>query len=344
MSLLYALIALGCLIVVHELGHMLVARAMGMRVERFSVGFGPPLLSFKGQKTTYQLAMIPLGGFVHITGMNPHDGTPPDAPGSYANASPGARFLTIAAGPLTNYLFAMLIIGLVFLVWGRPIEGYLIHEVDTGSPAASGGVKSGDEIIRVDGKKTPQIPQVLEAIQASRGQPMRLTVLRGGREVELVLTPRKDGASYRIGVQFGSRLTFQPVSPAEAVIEGVTRPFIISAATLASLGRMFTGKVSTGQVGGPLEIIRQLKMSFEEGLVKTILFLGLLNVLLGLFNLLPVPALDGGRLIFLLFTLVTRRPVNERVEHAVHMVGFIILLGLIVLLSLRDTARIFGGP
>ncbi len=345
MSYLYAILGLGVLIMVHEMGHMLVARHFGMRVDRFSVGFGPALGRWYGKQTVYQVALIPLGGFVQIAGMNPHEELPEGDPGSYANKPAHARFLTILAGPLVNYLFAILIMAGVFLTMGLPHWKQLVGTVLPGAPAAEGGMQSGDVIISIDGKPTPSIPDVLEGIGKSGGRHLVIKVQRGGKDEELTITPAKQKeGGYKIGIGFAQKLSFSPLAPGRALLLSLYYPVSESQKALSGLGKVISGRVSTKHVGGPLEIVRQLKMSFEEGIIMTIIFLGMLNVYLGLFNLLPVPALDGGRLVFLLFTLVTRRPVNQRIENTVHTAGFVILMGLIVLLTYRDAARLIGGP
>jgi len=345
MSIVYAILGLGVLIVVHELGHMLVARSFGMRVDRFSVGFGPALARWYGNQTTYQIALIPLGGFVQIAGMNPHEELPEGDPGSYANKPAYARFLTILAGPLVNYIFAILIMAGVFLAWGYPNERYLVGEVLEGAPAAAAGMQSGDEILTISGKPAPTRSAILAGIEGSGGKPLNIKVRRGEAEQALTVTPaaQEDG-SYKIGIGFAMKLFFTPMEPGKALLGALYYPVAVSQKALSGLGKVFTGKVSTKRLGGPPEIVRQLKMAFEEGIVMAIIWLGMLNVYLGLFNLLPVPALDGGRLVFLGFTLITRKAVNQRIENMVHTVGFIILLGLILLLSFQDVMRFVGGP
>jgi regulator of sigma E protease len=344
MASLLAILALGLLIVVHEMGHMFVARLFGMRVDRFSLGFGLPLLRWRGKKTLYQIAMVPLGGFVQIAGMNPQEKPPPDDPGSYANKSTGARFATIFAGPATNYVFAALLMIAVMLIWGLPRWQQVIAEVIPGSPAARAAMRAGDVIEAIENKGVSSISEVTDGIAASKGRPLRLRVQRGRERLDLVVTPAADGKTYRIGIQFGRKLSFTPLGAGGALLLGLLYPLNESRSVIAGLGQLFRGRVSVKQVGGPLEIIRQLKMSFEESLAMALIFLAMLNVYLGLFNLLPIPALDGGRLVFLLSVFVLRRPVNQQIENAVHTVGFLVLLGLILLVTYRDLARLLGGP
>ena len=348
MSLILAIIGLGVLIVVHEMGHMMVARWMGMRVEQFSVGFGPALLRWRGKSTTYQVALIPLGGYVKIAGMNPQENLADDDPGSYANKSPWARFATILAGPLTNYLFAMVIMSAVFAAWGLPNEVELtgaVQAVIKDKPAYQAGLQPGDTIVTIDGKAFANNNEARQLIQASKGRPLALTVKREkvAAPLPLTITPQKKRDRYLIGIKFDTKLTYTKLSLGKAVMLGVYFPVHKSGQMLRDMGKLFTGRVGVDQMGGPVAIVRQLKMSFDASLLRALIFLGLLNVLLGLFNLLPLPALDGGRLLFLLFTLITRRPVNQRLENAVHMVGFILLLSLLALVSFNDLGKLIRG-
>lgn len=343
MTLVLAILGLGALIVVHEMGHMFVARMFGMRVERFSVGFGPVLARWHGKKTTYQLALIPLGGFVQIAGMNPHDQLPPDDAGSYENKPPSARFATIFAGPLTNYVFAILIMAVVMIAWGFPQWQHAVSEVSSGSPAAAAGLEPGDAIEKVNGEPVPAVTDVIAAIEASKGKPITLTALRGEQRVKLQVTPRAEDGTFRIGIGFGRKLWFSELTAGRALALALYFPVEQTTRALSGLGQLFSGKASVKQVGGPVEIVRQLKLSFEDSLAMAILFLAILSVYLGLFNLLPIPALDGGRLIFLLYAMITRRPVSQKVENAVHTVGFLLLLLLIILVSFGDVMRMFGA-
>ena len=322
---------------------MMVARWMGMRVEQFSVGFGPALVRWRGKVTVYQIALIPLGGYVKIAGMNPQEKLPKDDPGSYANKEPWRRFLVILAGPLTNYVFAVLIMLCVYAAWGMPHPEEIvggIRSVLTGQPAFKAGLKPGDRILSIGDVQIKSNTQARELIMASKGSTLQLVVNRKGKRLSLTVTPVKKGERYIIGIGFDFKVTFTPMTAKHTLLASFAFPVDKSAETLNGLGQLFSGQVGMDQMGGPVAIVRMIKLSFDYGLFTALAFMAKLNVLLGLFNLLPLPALDGGRLIFLGFTLVTRRPVNQRIENTVHMVGFILLLGLLLLLTFGDTAKI----
>ena len=200
-------------------------------------------------------------------------------------------------------------------------------------------IPMSDRILMVDGKTITSNQQTRELIGASKGRPLAVVVQRKESRLTLTMTPKKQGKRYIIGIGFDYKLSFLKLTMAQTVLAAIAFPIDKSMLALGNLKALFTGQVGVDQMGGPVAIVRQLKLSFDSGLVTALTFMALLNVLLGIFNLLPLPALDGGRLIFLSFTLVTRRQVNQRVENAVHMVGFIILLGLL-LLTFGDTAKL----
>jgi regulator of sigma E protease len=349
MAYLFAILGLSVLIVVHELGHMWIARLSGMRVHTFSVGFGPALLRWRGRRTTYQLALVPLGGYVQIAGMNPAEPIAPDDPGSYSNKSALARVATIAAGPITNYVLASLVMVMVMLTWGAPRWEHLVGEVVKSSPAARAGMKAGDRIEAIEGKPTPGVGDILDAIAASEGRKLSVQVLRDGKSrlVTVAPEPRKKGKGYRIGIGFRRRLAFSEIGAGDALAKGLYYPIYESRRALSALGQVLSklarGDISDArQVGGPVEIVHQLSLSFRESTVVALIFLAMLSAYLGLFNLLPVPALDGGRLLFLFSAILLRRKVNQRFEQAVHTVGFLLLVGILMLVTYCDVARRMG--
>ncbi len=342
MSIALAITGLAVLILVHEAGHMWVARAFGMRVDKFSIFFGPPLLRWRGARTTYQLSAVPLGGYVQIAGMNPNDDLPDDDPGSYQNKSRLGQFATVFAGPAVNYLFAIVLVVLVMLVWGAPRWILSINDVVAGKPAAQAGMRAGDRIVKINQRPVLTVEAVQAAIAASLGKPMQVEVARVGKPVKLTIAPKEVDGGYQIGIIFGSQIKFHPLPAGAALSAALVYPFAESAKILSGLKRLVSGKVSAKNVGGPVEIVRQLKMSFETNLGTALLFLAMLNVYLGLFNLLPLPALDGGRLVFIVASMITRKPVNQRIENMVHTVGFVVLLGLLVVITYRDLVRILS--
>jgi regulator of sigma E protease len=334
-----AILALGILIIVHEGGHFLVARLSGMRVDRFSIGFGPKLWSVKRGETVYQIAAIPLGGFVQIAGLNPgEEGMTADDPRAYPNRPVWQRLATIFAGPATNYIFAVLLLMAMFLAWGVPGlgKGPVIDELLENSPAVAAGFEVDDEIVGVNGTKVKDLDQVAPLVNASQGNEVTVDIVRNRKPMSIKVKPSKEGDQYRIGVQLGGAMQWeQNVPTGERVKRALTYPVDYSVFVLQQLGKGgFSGIFKHGS--GPVGIVKEMRKRIEHGPRQGLYLIALISIYLGLFNLLPVPGLDGGRLVFLGWEAIARRRVNQRVEQTIHMVGVMVLLALIVVITVKN--------
>lgn len=347
MTWLLAILALSVLIIIHEFGHYACARIGGMHVDRFSViGIGPVILrlgTYKG--TEFVISAIPFGAYVHIVGMEPEEYAqdeqgqlpqPPPGTRNFRDSPLWARLLAIAGGPLFNYIAAILIIVGVFTTVGvqQPVAT-VVTSMTPDSPALAAGVEPGDEIVAIDGE--PMLgdggPKVIEATKAKLGQTIALEVLRGEERLvcDVTLNPQPPA----LNAQLGARVEWTPINPGEAALLGVKWPFQQTQRQLVGLWSLITGKIEA-KVGGPVAIAKAIKVSADKGWVDFIVFSALISTLLGMFNLLPMPALDGGRLVFLFYELITRRPPNKLLEERVHTVGMIALLALIAWATFND--------
>ncbi|MGE0545990.1 MAG: RIP metalloprotease [Kofleriaceae bacterium] len=358
MNVLIAILALGFLIVVHEAGHFIVARLCGMRVERFSIGFGPGILKKKAKSgTVFQIAPIPFGGFVEIKGMNIAEDVDPNDNEAYPNRPAWQRFVTIFAGPATNYLSA------IVLAFGL----YTCHGVDvlrTHSQVAgfldgydsATKLQLGDDIIAVDGNEiiVGQGKTLSQYVVDKGGQPVTLTVERQGVRQDIAITPRlaldkddkpittDDGKQvYRLGIQL-STFKVEDAGVLEAAKMAAVYPVEQTQAIGAGLYEIVKD-FSKADPGGAIRIVEEFTKALEMGFVWFIKLLMLLSVYLGLFNLFPLPALDGGRLVFLGYELVTRRRANPKIEATVHMAGIMVLFVVLILVTVRDVGRLFKG-
>ena len=340
---LLAVLALGILIIVHEWGHYAVARLCKMRVDRFAIGFGPALIRRQWGDTMFQVGIIPLGGYVQIAGLNPEDeGIDRDDPRAYPNRPAWQRFLTIAAGPLVNYAFAVIL--LLGLNWILGIPGTMAGRVLPGKPAAAAGMQDGDQIVRIDGRSIVDPSQVQQLIGRAQGRQVSLDVLRKNeaKTRELLITPIQDEGVWRIGIELTITESRQRLGFVPALSQALHEPLTLTWMNVKAFGDMFRGKQKP-DFKSPIYIVRIMKEQLGLGAAKGLQFVAMISTLLGFFNLLPLPALDGGRLVFLGWELVTRRPVNQRVEQIVHLVGMILLLGLLLLLVVKDLRDwIFG--
>lgn len=333
-----AIIAIGILIVLHEAGHFLVARWSGMSVSKFSVGFGPALAKFESGGTVYQIGAIPLGGFVQIDGMSPHDGTDPNAPGSYRNRPFHQRFATILAGPVANYAIGFLLLVVFFAAYNyRPLPPIRVMEVASGSPAEQAGLKKDDLIVGTSSAAFERLDDLREAIQRTDGAPITFRVDRGGETRQVTIEPKKTaGGDYLIGIGMQpARLVKNPLGLGESAkraAEDVWRYPKLLVRALTSVIR----QDGSSKVSGPVGMVRDLSSRVVSSFGSAIGQIARISVALGFFNLLPIPGLDGSRLLFLLYGGIRRREVEPKVETVIHAIGIILLLGLMVLVTIGD--------
>lgn len=327
------ILGLALLMVVHETGHLLAARAFGLRVVRFSIGFGPPLWRYQAPKsqTVYQVAPIPFVAYVQVAGMNPFEEVDPDDKGSYANASLLARVVTIFAGPLANYLFASVLFFVALFVGGDPVPTTSVELLD--GPAKAAHIQNGDTIVAIDGVKVTDWDQMRNLILARPAQTLNIEVVRGGEHKTYSVSPVvRDGRSM-IGVAPVYKQV--PVGFREAAVRSVQGPALVVGFLVTGLGRMISGKEKP-QLTGPVGIVKEAKRAAERSFTEYFKLLATLSAYLGGFNLLPFPALDGARIGFLGYEAVTRRKPNAKVEAQVHFVGLLMLLALIFVVSSKE--------
>jgi len=328
MAIVVAVVGLGLLIAAHEAGHLVLARLMGMRVETFSLGFGPRIAGFRSGETDYRLSALPLGGYCKIAGFTPDDPAAQDEsdPGSYMNKPAWRRFLVIAAGPGVNYLVAFLLVAVLLMSAGFPDATATSSRIEVipGGPAAAAGLQTGDQVVAVDGAPVQTFDELRrELLKPGTPPERRMEVVRQGDRKELVIHP----ANGTISVRPDRVLLRLPAS--EAIPRALREVWAMNAATLAAIADLVRGR-GTASLAGPVAIVRQASVEVKRGIGDFGGILANISVALALFNLLPVPALDGGRLVFLGYELVTRRRVNQRFESVVHVVGLLLLLGLLV--------------
>jgi regulator of sigma E protease len=325
---------------------MWVARRLGMRVERFSVGFGPVIWSSERGEVEYVVSALPLGGYVRITGMSPGDDVAAGDRTAYCNQPAWRRVLVLAAGPGANYLIAVVLAAFLLGTLGLPTPdgSARVGELVAGMPAEQAGLRPGDRIARVAGAETPTWNDLVKAFQAQPGRAIDIEVVRGegaaAERLTLPITPKDQGGVGRVGVTpFAPRVRLAPL---EAVAQGFSRTNAAAAQTLAVLKGMVT-REQKAELSGPVGIAQELVRGAQVGADRFLMIVWNISVALALFNLLPLPALDGGRLVFLAYEMVTRRRVNEKVESYVHAAGFIALIALLLGVTIfGDLARLLG--
>lgn len=339
---LVAILGLALLMIIHEGGHFLAARYFGMRVLRFSIGFGPAIYQKqpKGSPTVFQLALIPFLAYVQIEGMNPFEEIDPNDKGSYANASLVARIVTIFAGPLANYLAASILFFVALMVGGVG-ELSTTVQVMPESPAEAASLRTGDTILRVNDVPIEKFEQVRDQVGNRVGKPTEIVVRRNDRQLTLSVVPKEspDDGRGLIGVM--ATVNKVPVSVGTAAWISIKQPPMIVYDLVVGLGKIVMRKVSP-QLAGPVGIVNEMTKAVRQGFSDYVGFLGVLSAYLAGFNLLPFPALDGGRLMFLSYEAVTRRRPNARIEARVHAVGLLLLLSLVAVVTVFSDVARFG--
>ena len=358
-TVLAFLLVIGPLIFIHELGHYFVGRWFGVKADVFSIGFGRELFGWTDKRgTRWKVGWMPLGGYVKFKGdMNPASqadpewlALPPEERAQTFQAKPvWQRFLIVFAGPAVNFLFAILVFIAFFSVYGQPRTPAAIGPLQAGSPAAAAGFRAGDRVLSVDGDPVSRFEDMAIRIAMHPGQPMHFVVDRAGAQVQLVATPAADvrrdqfgneARVGRLGVPWPQREVV-PLSPIEAVPAALDQTVRTVDLMVTGLWQIISGQRSVKEMGGPLKIAQFSGQQASLGWVEFILFMTAISINLGFINLLPIPLLDGGHLLFYLIEGVRRRPLPPQAQEWAFRTGLAALLALMIFVTLNDLAS-FG--
>jgi regulator of sigma E protease len=358
-TILSFLLVIGPLIFVHELGHYFVGRWFGVKAEAFSIGFGREIAGWTDKRgTRWKLAWLPLGGYVKFAGdMNPAGQTSPEWLALPAEerartfqAKPvWQRFLVVLAGPMTNFLAAILILTGFNIAYGVPQTPAVIGVVDKASGAAEAGLRAGDRIVTIDGKRIDRFEDIIPVVVLTIGGPLSLEVEREGRTFAASVRPRilverdQFGSETRrpvLGVLPGDQV-LTPVSLPGAVVASVQQCWVVVATTVKGLGQIVTGRRSVKEMGGPLKIAKFSGEQASMGLLAFLWFVAVISINLGFINLLPIPMLDGGHLFFYGIEAVRRKPLRPEAQEWAFRTGLAALLALMILVTFNDLAS-FG--
>lgn len=424
MTLVYFLIVIGVLIFVHELGHFIMAKRAGVRVEKFSLGMGPKVFGIKRGETEYLISALPLGGYVKMAGENPDEETT-GAPDEFTSKTVWQRAKIVATGPLTNILLAFIVMPFVFMI-GAPVEGparigyvekgspaeeagFMVGDViekinnkpitswekalvllavnsDSdltvlvkrggekkaltlrpaiatelkigsagilpdmpvafgrvvpGMPADKAGIKANDKVIEVDGKAVYHWVQFAGLVNDSKGRPITLTIEREGRRMTKVITPLQTEGRFRIGVEPLRHLEIRRYGVIESIQLGFSKTIEAIDITVITLKKLLTFNLSIKTLGGPVMIAQMSGEAARMGLSAFLNLLAVISISLGILNLLPIPILDGGMLLFLAIEAVRKRPLSTRTMEIAQAAGATVLIILIAIVSYNDVMRLF---
>lgn len=357
------LFVLTLIVFFHELGHFLVARWCGIRVMVFSLGFGPELVGFNDRHgTRWKISAVPLGGYVKFLG-DENAASAPDADAiatmteserrqSFVGQPVWSRAAVVVAGPLANFLLAIVIFAGVFMIYGKQTTTARVDTVEAGSAAASAGFQPGDLVLSIDGRAIDSFADMQRIVSTSAGEELDIRIERAGRELSLKAVPalqeRKDnfGNVHRLGVLGIGRsmapgdIKTEPVGPLEAIRMGAQETWFVVDRTFAYLGGLAMGRESADQLGGPIRIAQVSGQVATIGFVALMHLAAVLSVSIGMLNLFPVPLLDGGHLLFYAIEAVRGRPLSERAQEVGFRIGFALVVALMLFATVNDLFRL----
>ncbi len=343
MKIIVALLVFSVIIIIHELGHFLLAKKNGITVEEFSLGMGPRLLSFEAGGTRYSWKLLPFGGSCMMLGEDGED----ESEGAFGSKSVGARIAVIAAGPLFNFLLGFVLA--VFIVGNIGYDAPVIQGVTEGYPAQEAGLQAGDRIVRMNGKRIRLYRQFSNYAMFHEGEPVIFEYVRDGETRKTKVTPVLTDAGYKFGISGSVNYYRVKTNPLQTLGYSAYEVYYWIDTTIQSLKMLLRGGVTINDMSGPVGVVQVIGDTYEESQSEGALYvwLNLFNISilltanLGVMNLLPLPALDGGRLVFLLIEAVRKKRVEPELEAKVHFAGLMLLMLLMIVVMFNDIRRIF---
>lgn len=330
-----AIFVFGLLILAHELGHYFVARLTGIRVIELAVGFGPKLIGWSKKGIDYSVRVVPLGGFCRLMGEDPEEASHPD---SFPQKPIMSRMAVLLAGSVMNLALALVVFFLIFFfIVGTPTPTAEIGHVVDDSPAEEVGLQAGDRITSIDGEPVETFNDVVNIVSARAEKEFSITVVRDGEEISYMVTAEEEPATGRGVIGVGQMLERYSLIPS------VQHSFRQYGMVLASFYHVFAGDAPLDDVAGPVGIIHIIGEVAQTGLLNLLMLTALISINLGIINLLPIPALDGGRILFLLIEAVRGRPIEPEKEGLIHFLGFALLITFILFITYQDILRLFFG-
>ena len=320
-------------ILIHEFGHFIVAKMNRVSVLEFSIGMGPKLFQRESNGTLYSLRVLPVGGYCQLEGEDEEN----DSPNSLNNQSPLVRLKVILAGAIMNFILAFILLILLMSVSRVSTE---VSGVIKDSPAYSSGIQTGDQIVSINGENVSDGEELLKRIKESQGD-LKIGVIRDSQSNNIKVTPRLENNIRKIGVNFQEEYKIKNFSIVKGFKKGLITFLNLTGMLYKFLGMLITGQLGLGGVSGPVGVVKEIGNAAKTGVANLIFLLAYININLGVFNLLPIPALDGGRAIFILIEMIFGKKISQEKEGYIHMVGLILLLALIAIVTIKDVIKLF---
>lgn len=359
------LLVITIIVFIHEMGHYLVGRWSGIKILAFSFGFGPELVGFTDKHgTRWKISAIPLGGYVRFYGdedasskpdFEALEGIPPEErEKTFLGAKLWKRAATVAAGPIANFVLAIFILSIIFMSVGKFVADPVVTQVNPGSPAAQAGVQKGDYLLALDGSAVETFDDVRRYVSVRPDIPITLTVRRNGGRIDLKVVPKMTTISGEfnnkieiatIGIlasKEGANMRMVVYSPPTAVVEAAKETWQIVTGTFDYISNIVTGRMSADQLGGPIRVAQASGQVATLGFVALMHLAAVLSVSIGLLNLMPVPVLDGGHLLFYAIEALRGRPLGEMAQGVAFRIGLALVLCLMVFATWNDISSLFG--
>ncbi len=335
-TILIGILMISVLALLHEIGHFFAAKASKIPVEEMSIGFGPTIFKKQSGNTVYKIGLLPILGYVKIKGMEGDF----EAPDGFFKQNRFKRFMTLVMGPVMNFIAAIVLFSIVLTSFGNPFKpSTTVGSVAVGSPADVAGIIKGDKILEMNGYEIMSWEQVVDVTQKSEGNQIVVVVNRSGKELSFVVTPKKDATNSRwvMGIYSqGERYNIL-----KSFIEGAKWTFTLLYRMFTSIPMLFT-RSGLSSITGPIGIISMTGEAASGGFASLIWFMAFISIALGFTNLLPIPALDGSWIVIVIWEAITRKPVPPEKQASVQGFGFVVVLALMFLVSIRDILRILG--
>jgi len=343
MTLVYFVLVLGTIVLIHEFGHFIFAKKAGIYVYEFSIGMGPRLFKWtrKNDETEYSIRLIPIGGFVQMAGEEIEDDKSIPKDKKFGSKTFGQKFMAVIAGIMNNFILAIVLLFFIAFFNGAPANKSYVGKIDSNYPAYNSGLKTGDRILKVNDKSASNSDTLALQLQVNSGKTIKILVDRNGKEKEFSLSPKKVKIDGNEVYKYGFTIN-----------DEVNHGFFVSlkyafSKTISLLHQMvliifylITGKLSVGSLSGPVGIFGVVGDAAASGFWSLISLTAFISINVGFINLLPLPAFDGGRILFLLIEKIKGRPVDPRIENTIHSIGLFLLMALMILITYNDILRL----
>ncbi|MBU0672317.1 MAG: RIP metalloprotease RseP [Candidatus Margulisbacteria bacterium] len=329
----------------HEFGHLVFAKRAGIAVPEFGLGFGPTIFSFSKNNTTYKINILPILGYVKIAGLDADEDQDKEIPEDqkFFNKKTSQKFMPIFAGALMNLILGFLVFSFTFMIIGVPIGiSNELSAISPGSEAAKVGLKSGDRLLAINGKEYSDPEEAVKTIHENPDIELTLSIDRAGKKILIKATPKLN-KKMKIGlIGFSLKAIYEKVGPLTAIYKGFLQTASLSLMILTLVGKLLTGGISLFDLAGPVGIAQITGQYASHGVLSLLSFLAFFSVNVAVLNLLPIPALDGGRLFFVLIEAIRHKAIPLELENKFHYVGLFALLGLLAVLTVNDLIRILA--